>query len=512
MNSGLSDQTIARVSARLAAANPTLANLVRDAQEAQRNSDQLRINMAAEMAKPRDERDAVLDAKLAQNLNEASVRSIELISRVQKEFPEYARLAHPEPAELADIRAQLRPGQAFLTFVLGHKGGYGLLVTAGGLTVRRLDVTSESITGDIALLRRAFTLQLGQLPNFSLSNAYALYQQLLGPFAEQLRNVNQLALAPGPALANLPFSLLVDAAPSDSANYGAASWLVRRMSIVQVPSPGAFIALRQSTQAHSTAPRPFLGFGDPLLAGSGERNGAEALESLATSCREAAPIPASLLRTLEPLPDTADEVRSVARALGGDADSVVLGAAATETGLRARPLDQYRVLYFATHGLLPGELHCQAEPGLVLSPPAKIASSTDGDGLLEAGEIAKLRLNADLVVLSACNTAAAGGGRFGGSALEGLADAFFNAGARAVLASHWEIPSAATAKLMTDMFQRYGQNRTNGLSEPLRQAQLDMLHDPATAHPFYWAAFTLIGAADAEGGVAVVQPANGGTL
>ena len=86
-------------------------------------------------------------------------------------------------------------------------------------------------------------------------------------------------------------------------------------------------------------------------------------------------MPAALLRALSPLHDTADEVRNVARALGGAGDSVLLGAAASETGFRARQLDQYRVLYFATHGLLPGELHCQAEPGLVLSPPANTAAA-----------------------------------------------------------------------------------------------------------------------------------------
>ena len=141
----------------------------------------------------------------------------------------------------------------------------------------------------------------------------------------------------------------------------------------------------------------------------------------------------------------------MARLLGGGGDAVLLGADATERNLRAQPLDQYRVLYFATHGLLPGELHCQAEPGLVLSPPATPARSTDEDGLLEASEIAGLKLNADLVVLSACNTAASGGS-FGGEALAGLADAFFDAGARAVLASHWEVPSLATVKLMTGLF------------------------------------------------------------
>jgi CHAT domain-containing protein len=512
VNSDLADQAIARASTRLAAANPALANLMRDAEEAQRARDQLRIDIAAELAKPSDERNAQLETQLAQRLTAASAKADELTGRVQKDFPDYARLANAQPVELADLRARLKAGQGFLTFLMGFKGSYGLLVTPAGLTVKKLDITSDAATADIAQLRRALVLRLGSPPEFSLRNAYALHQQLLGPFAQELQGVNQLTVAPGAVLASLPFGLLVETQPADGAAYADAAWLVRRMTVSQVPSPRAFLALHQGTRAE--APRPFLGLGDPLVSGD-DSAGRAALEMLATSCRESAPMPAGLLRALSPLHETADELRTVARALGGDADSVLLGAAASESALRARALDQYRVLYFATHGLLPGELHCQAQPGLVLSPPATPATTTDNDGLLEAGEIATLRLNADLVVLSACNTAAAGGGQFGGSALEGLADAFFNAGARAVLASHWEVPSAATAKLMADVFQRYGRDRSHGLAEALRQAQLDLIRDPATAHPYYWAAFTLIGTGDASSGGGVannIPQANGGTL
>ena len=518
VNSDVADQAIARASVRLAAANPMLAELVRDAQEAQRARDHLRIDIAAEFAKPDDERNAGREAQLAQNLMLTSAHTDELLARVQRTFPDYARLTNPGPVELPDVRAQLGRGEALLSFVVGFRGSYGLLVTANGLSVKRLDVASESLAADIAVLRRAFVPQLGNLPDFSLRNAHALYAQLLEPFAADLAGIDHLIVAPGPVLANLPFSLLVSAAPSGTTTYSNAAWLIRSMAVSQVPSSRAFVSLRQAERTRVVAPRPFLGLGDPLLTGAngkaGARGGASALEALALSCREASPIQPGLLRALAPLHDTAEEVNEVSRALGGDAGSVLLAANARETNLRAQPLDQYRVVYFATHGLLPGELHCQAEPGLVLSPPDVAASSADADGLLEASEIAALRLNADLVVLSACNTAAAGGGRFGGGALEGLADAFFNAGARAVLASHWEVPSAATTKLMTGVFQRYGKDRLRGLAEALRQSQLDLTRAAATAHPFNWAAFTLIGVgetAGASGGdsVRVGQQANG---
>jgi CHAT domain-containing protein len=516
INSDVADQAIARASARLAAANPSLSTLVRDAQEAQRARDEMRINIAAEFAKPDDERSPAREAQQAQNLAAASMRADELLARAQQSFPDFARFTNPGPADLADVKARLRPGEAVLSFVVGLQESYGLLVTDKGLTIKKLDATSESLTSDIGFLRRAFEPQLGRLPAFPLGSAHALYVQLLEPFAPELKNIDHLIVAPQGALANLPFSLLLSAMPSQSTTYSDAAWLIRSMAVSQVPSPRAFLSLREAETKRVIAARPFLGFGDPALTGAGDAQtrGTAALEALALGCRDAAPMSSALLRALPPLHDTAEEVNAVSRALGGDPGSVLLAANATETDLRARPLDQYRVVYFATHGLLPGELHCQAEPGLVLSPPATDAASADADGLLEASEVAALKLNADLVVLSACNTAAAGGGRFGGGALEGLADAFFNAGARAVLASHWEVPSAATTKLMTDVFQRYAKEDRRGLADALRRSQLDLIGAAATSHPFNWAAFTLIGAGESgvgdAGSSGSQQQANGG--
>ena len=168
---------------------------------------------------------------------------------------------------------------------------------------------------------------------------------------------------------------------------------------------------------------------------------------------------------------------------------MLLGAEATEAGLRSQPLGEFKVLYFATHGLLPGELTCQSEPALALSPPAQPATAKDQDGLLEASEIAGLRLNADLVVLSACNTAQ-GSHRFGGEALGGLAESFFYAGARTLVASHWQVPSSATVELMVGLFKDLG---PAGVARALRRSQLALIEREATAHPFFWAAFTVIG-------------------
>ena len=497
VTSGVADRTIARVAARQAAGDAVLSGLVRDMQTAQTARDSARLQLAAENAKPNDERNALLLARYDSDLKAASAAADAAQAKVAQGYPSYARLADPGPVELGDFQKMLGANEAFVGFVIGAKASYVLAVTPGGLTAAPVAATTQSLADDVAGLRAAFVPKLGRLSDFSLKSSYALYQQLLKPVEPALAGATHLIVAPGGALDSLPLSLLVTAEPAGG--YVNAAWLVRRVALEQVPSPRALVLLRSDRMAR--APRPFFGVGDPALAGSS----AKALSALASACQEGAAADPALLRTLPPLPDTAGELQTVGHALGAQPNAILTGAAATETAVRDARLDQYAVLYFATHGVLPGELHCQSEPGLVLSPPQGAASSTATDGMLSASEIAGLKLNADLVVPSACNTAAEGGTRFGGGALEGLADSFFDAGARAVLVSHWQVPSAATERLMTGVFARYAKDPSRDLAEDLRQAQLQMIAQGATAHPFNWAAFTLIG----DGGGTAMRTAKG---
>ena len=181
----------------------------------------------------------------------------------------------------------------------------------------------------------------------------------------------------------------------------------------------------------------------------------------------------------------------MARALAGEGNLIKTGADATESEVKKLPLKDYRVISFATHGLLPGELPCNAEPALVLTPPTD-ADSGD-NGLLDASEIATLELDADWVVLSACNTAGPDGD-LGGEALSGLASAFIHAGARSMLVSHWDVASDSTVRLMRRTFENYGQSiGIASRAKALQVAQMEMMKDRALSHPAFWAAFTLIG-------------------
>lgn len=199
-----------------------------------------------------------------------------------------------------------------------------------------------------------------------------------------------------------------------------------------------------------------------------------------------------LALVLPQLPDTADELNAVAKDLGVAASDIHLGSEASETTVKRAPLADYGIVYFATHGLVAGDVKGLAEPSLALSIP-KQPSEFD-DGLLTSSEVAQLKLNADWVVLSACNTIA--GDKPGAEALSGLARSFFYAGARALLVSHWAVDSEAATRLAIATFDRLKSDPKLGRAEALRQAMLGYLADPSSpknAYPAFWGPFALIG-------------------
>ena len=208
------------------------------------------------------------------------------------------------------------------------------------------------------------------------------------------------------------------------------------------------------------------------------------------------------LAILPRLPDTRLEVESIALALGADLSrDVFLGREANEQRVKTMDLSDRRVLVFATHGLVPGDLDGLTQPALALSAPE--VADVDGDGLLTMGEILGLKLNADWVVLSACNTGSGAGA--GAEAVSGLGRAFFYAGTRALLVSNWPVHSISAKELTTDLFRRQAADPALGRAEALRQAMLALMDSPGYinqgssrslftyAHPMFWAPFSVVG-------------------
>lgn len=482
-------QTIARTAARLGTSDPDIADLIDRAQRAADRRDALRLELGRLAVADGDEADGAALTRARGDYAAAARRAEALDAELRAALPGYGRLVAAAPVDLPRIQGLLQPGEALAYFVVGANRGFAFLIRPDGIATAPISLGHGDLAAAVAGLRSPLERAGRRVRPFDMGAAHMLHQALFGGLSDGLAGVEHLVVVPSGPLLSLPFGLLIEQTPGGLGPtvYDRAAWLVRRMAITTVPSVQAFADLRGLPP--SSAPRPMVGFGNPAFAGAGDGSG---LAALARHCRAGGSTAPELLRGLAPLPGTATELQQAASALGGTAADLHLGRSASEPALRSLPLNQYRVLYFATHGLLPGELRCQAEPGLALSPPDRPAGDADADGLLEASEIALLRLDADLVVLSACNTAGGDGG-FGGEALSGLARAFFQAGARSLLVSHWQVDSVATTRLMTRLFGGGGGGGGGGTAEALRQAQLAMLGDRQTAHPYFWAAFTLVG-------------------
>ena len=192
------------------------------------------------------------------------------------------------------------------------------------------------------------------------------------------------------------------------------------------------------------------------------------------------------------LPGAERELNAVRRLIGGSAGDELLGAAFTRRATVSRPLSDYRVLHFASHALLQSDIACLDEPAIVTT----VAPNDPTPALLTATDIlVNMKLSADVVVLSACNTGG-GSGRDGGESLSGLAKSFFFAGARALMVTHWSVDDYTNVRLVVEALDGMNESPTGALSPALRKAQMRMMATPGYEHPFFWAPMIVLG----EGG------------
>jgi CHAT domain-containing protein/tetratricopeptide (TPR) repeat protein len=491
---------LAQMAARFGAGNDAMASVVRRQQDLKAALDNLDKRIATELGAPDGKRNDALIANLHAESTRARQSFDETSARIAREFPAYAELSSPTPLSVAQTQALLKPDEALVSFTSMGDKSYVFAVTREDNAWRQIELGDKAIADRVSKLRLGlFDPAQDAAPKpFDLDASFELYSALMGPVASVIAGKPKLLVVPTGALTSLPFHVLVtrkpDPAVAPTDRYRQAAWLLNDKAITVLPSVTSLRALRSFAKA-SRATKPFIGFGDPKLQRSGgaDKRGTARNVQAYQKYYKGTEVDIDLLRTgLPALPDTAGELREVAHDLGASDDDVKLGPAATVTAVRTMPLEQYRVIDFATHGLVAGEVTGLSEPALVLSLPDN--PTAEDDGLLTASRIAKLNLDADWAVLSACNTAA--GDKPGAEGLSGLARAFFYAGARSLLVSHWPVESDAAVKLTSGAFAELAKNPRIGRAEALRRSMRAQIANPSSPHnadPSSWAPFVLVG-------------------
>jgi CHAT domain-containing protein len=317
----------------------------------------------------------------------------------------------------------------------------------------------------LAHLIDQFSAQLASRDAAYRPAARKLYDVLLKPAVEVAGAASLFSIVPDDAVWRVPFETLLD---------GHGKFAIEGRAFHYALSAAVLLGEHWHRMANlSAASHVFLGFGNPRLAVVPQTDHADHGSSLAA------------------IPEAEDEVRAIGRLFGSNASTVRVGAEALESRIKAEA-PNYAIIHFATHGVIddvnPMYSHL-------------LLARRDGDkedGVFEAREMMKMHLSADLVVLSACDTAR--GRVHAGEGLIGMTWALSAAGCPSVVASEWRVGSATTAVLMVSFYREWLRERAAGRpfakAEALRLARLTLLHDPRYHHPYYWSPFVLIGAAE----------------
>jgi CHAT domain-containing protein len=503
--------------ARAAARDPALVELVREEQDTnQQLAVLLDVLNGIAMAPPTQVNPAIVASLQAQLRQLRSARDV-LSAEVDRRFPDYRELMRPKALSIAAAQRALAADEALVVFqVSDAKTLVWAIPSRGPASFATVKIERDALARKVRHLRTALDpgaiSTLGEIPDFDVAAAAELYQSLLQPVASAWKSKSRLFVVADGPLGQLPLSLLVTEPQTIKskanllfARYRSVPWLAREHAVTVLPAVASLSTFDQAGQARAS--RAFVGFGDPVfgqstaIAKSQSRGVGTNMRVALRSAPKTRSMDSAALSTLPSLPETADELRSVAAALGASPDKdVFLGAKATEERVKSMNLKNVKVLAFATHGLLPGDIDGLDQPGLALSSPAVTAGK--GDGLLTVDEILALRLTADWAVLSACNTGAADGR--GAEAISGLGRAFFYAGAQALLVSNWPVHSEATRELVSELFSIQGRRPQLARTEALRQASLAMAEKGvfadsdgkalfSYAHPIFWAPFSVVG-------------------
>ena len=426
-----------------------------------------------------------------------------LRKKLCKQYRDVCELMEPRPVKLAELQRSLEADEALIIVdTVPFEGGddYLWAVTKDAATWLQIEPEGTDVDNLIRAVRGYLQNPRAEFGTAKQRETHALYQATLGQVEDLIADKSHLIFVLSGPMTSIPPHALVVEEPSREA---APEFLIDRYAVTIAPSVRSFVSLR-TKETLDRAPEPLLAFADPLYDPTGKAEETNAvLAFFENMFTRGGHVDQDQIRSLSRLKETQEEVEAVRKALGGSKKDIYLRRRASEAVLKELSengeLAEHKVIYLATHGSTAKKTSntsdAAAEPGLAMAGPME-ATERD-DGFLTASEAALLDLNADWVVLAACNTAAASeaGSIVEGDAeaLSGLARSFFYAGARSLLVSHWAVNSETTVDLMTELFERYGDGQTSTGAEALQAAMLEVKGQQKWGHPYYWAPFILVG-------------------
>ena len=506
--------------ARSNISDPQLASLARREQDLQQRINTLSELLTGLLSAPPDQQLPVVQARIRTDITTFKSQREDLKKEIERKFPDYAELIDPKPASVERIQKALKPDEVLVSWYFGDNVGYVWAITKDKpAQFSQLSIGRTQMAKEVAQLRKALdpgVATIDEIPAFDVTLANQLYQQVLAPVQSSFIGKKVMLTVPHAELGQLPLSLLVTKQtaqpPKGGATpfvgYKAVPWLTRDIAVAQLPSVTALTALRSLPPGNASR-KNFIGFGDPYFSSQQEQQATKTAKptQLATrgvplnlrSAPKTAGVSSAELALLPRLPDTSLELEEIGKAIGAGDGDIFLHQQASVKQVMSMDLSNRKVVMFATHGLVPGELNGLTQPALALSSP-DVTGDKD-DGLLTMDKVLTLKLDADWVVLSACNTASGEGA--GSEAVSGLGRAFFFAGAKALLVSNWPVDSVASRTMMTDLFKNQQKSQGTSKAELLRQAMLNQIDQGgmkeganmkyAYAHPLFWAPFVVVG-------------------
>ena len=514
VRSSATAQTLAQLSARLASGDSVRARAIRDVQNLERQVnilaakvDRLETDPSADIHYKRVTESRLLEAQGSLDSQRSMLGEI---------APNYDQLVDAT-IPLDEAQKALSDGEVMAIIQLGPEKGLVAILTNVSFDAYEVVISLQTAESEVSELRKPIDGEF--LLAFDLEKGHELFKELFGPVKSKVVGADHLIVVPSGPLMSLPFNVLVTeeyddeikivgATPEDAYfDYSKVAWLGKETGITTGVSISSFFIGRRVPP--SDAPRAFRGYGD--FKRFGENDDIVTRIAQQRGLPESCKISVQALGLLNELEGTKDELEKVREVLGVPDEDVVLGTDFTDAELKGTRLSQYRILHFATHGLLAQDPECLPEPGLITS------LAPEGDSLLEASEIVDLRLDAELVVMSACDTsagAASGDERFtgfrdvgggyaaGGESLSGLARSFFYAGARNILSTHWSVDDNATQELMVGFYTAAAEDADVSIAEAMRLSQEKQIEGGELSHPFFWAPFATIGDGARKLGVA----------